>query len=154
MFSLAGKVALVTGASRGLGWAIAQAFARSGPRYFLNGRDPASLTVRRDQLIANGTHAEITAFDVNDHQACLDCVTVATERYGKLDILAANAGINHRAPIIPSSSSTSQTSAAYSKPISRLYGHLPDEQNAGPSQHELRAARRMLHAIERLPLSQ
>lgn len=99
MFSLAGKIALVTGASRGLGWAIAQAFARNGATVLLNGRDETTLRARRDELAAAGLKAETAAFDVTDHQACADCVAGAMERHGRFDILAANAGINHRGPI-------------------------------------------------------
>ena len=99
MFSLEGKIALVTGASRGLGWAIAQAFARSGATVLLNGRDEGTLRGRRDQLVAAGLKAETAAFDVTDHQASADCIAAVVKRHGRLDILAANAGINHRAPI-------------------------------------------------------
>ena len=99
MFSLAGKIALVSGASRGLGWAIAQAFAKSGATVLLNGRDESTLRPRRDQLVAAGLKAETAAFDVTDHKACADCIAAAVERHGRFDILAANAGINHRSPI-------------------------------------------------------
>jgi gluconate 5-dehydrogenase len=99
MFSLEGKVALVTGASRGLGWAIAQSFAGAGAAVLLNARDEAMLRRRRDQLVSAGLKAEAAAFDVTDHQACADCIAGAAERYGRFDILAANAGINHRGPI-------------------------------------------------------
>ena len=99
MFSLAGKVALVTGASRGLGWAIAESFARCGATVLLNGRDESTLNSRRDRLIDAGWKAETAAFNVTDQKACAACIAAAVERHGQLHILAANAGINLRGPI-------------------------------------------------------
>jgi len=99
MFSLAGKVALVTGASRGLGWAIARSFAAAGARVILNGRDEKTLVPRRDALAAAGLDAEIAAFDVTDHAAGAACIRDALARHGRFDILMANAGIIHRSPI-------------------------------------------------------
>ena len=51
LFSLAGKVALITGASRGLGWAMAQAMAAAGGHVVLNGRDPSVLAERVQTLV-------------------------------------------------------------------------------------------------------
>ena len=99
MFSLQGKVALVTGASRGLGWGIARAFAQAGATVLLNGRDEQALRARQEALAADGLRAETAAFDVNDHAAAASCIAGAVKRHGRLDILAANAGINHRAAI-------------------------------------------------------
>ncbi len=99
MFALTGKVALVTGASRGLGWAIAQSFAQAGARVLLNARDEAALRERCRQLAAAGLKAEIAPFDVTDHAAGAACIAHAVERHGRFDILAANAGINQRGAI-------------------------------------------------------
>ena len=63
MFSLQGKVALVTGASRGLGWAMAQALARQGAQVILNARDPAALEQCVAKLSAQGGRGEAAAFD-------------------------------------------------------------------------------------------
>ena len=54
LFDLTGQVALVTGASRGLGWAMAQRLAAAGATVVLNGRDASTLEPRRDALIAMG----------------------------------------------------------------------------------------------------
>lgn len=99
MFSLVGKVALVTGASRGLGWAIAQSFATAGATVLLNGRNEATLRSRRDELRAAGFSAEVAPFDVTDHVAAASCIASAAQQHGRFDILVANAGINLRGPI-------------------------------------------------------
>ncbi len=99
MFSLQGKVALVTGASRGLGWAMAQALAKSGAHVILNARDAAALNERVAQLQAQGGVGEAAAFDVTDHAAGAACIQGAVARHGRFDILVANAGIQHRKPI-------------------------------------------------------
>ncbi len=99
MFDLSGKTALVTGASRGLGWAMAESLARAGAHVVLNARDAAALDVRVGGLRAAGLSGEAAAFDVNDTAAAEQRVKDIVERRGRLDILVANAGINHRQPI-------------------------------------------------------
>ncbi len=99
MFRLDGKVALVTGASRGLGWAMAQALAHNGARVVLNARDAAAIQVRVAEIEAAGGQAESAVFDVTDTPACVAAVARTVERHGRLDILVANAGIQHRSPI-------------------------------------------------------
>lgn len=99
MFNLNGKVALVTGASRGLGWAMAESLARAGAHVALNARDDAALRARVAELHALGLSGEAVAFDVNDTGAAEHCVADLAARHGRFDILVANAGINHRAPI-------------------------------------------------------
>jgi len=99
MFSLTGKVALVTGASRGLGWSISEWLAKAGATVLLNGRDKSTLQERVKQLEATGLKGEVANFDVTDHQACAACISGAAKRHGRFDILVANAGIQHRSPI-------------------------------------------------------
>ena len=99
MFSLTGKVALVTGASRGLGWAMAQSLAKAGAIVLINGRDAATLALRVEALERAGLKGEAAPFDVTDERACADCTQGALKRYGRFDILVANAGIQHRKPI-------------------------------------------------------
>ena len=99
MFDLHDKVALVTGASRGLGWAMAQSLAQAGAHVVLNARDQEALDARVAELHAQGLSGEAAAFDVNDSAAAEACVSGIAARHGRLDILVANAGINHRAPI-------------------------------------------------------
>ena len=99
MFDLSGKVALVSGASRGLGWGMAQALAQAGALVLLNARDAKALEARVKEIAAAGGKAEAAAFDVNDHAAAAAAVQGAAKRHGRLDIVVANAGIQHRAPI-------------------------------------------------------
>jgi gluconate 5-dehydrogenase len=99
MFDLKQKVALVTGASRGLGWAMAQSLASAGAHVVLNARDGAALDARVAELSAQGLSGEAAPFDVNDDAAGEACVSGIVTRHGRLDILVANAGINHRARI-------------------------------------------------------
>ena len=99
MFSLTGKVALVTGASRGLGWAMARALAQAGATVLINGRDEATLRPRIDELTKAGLKGEVAAFDVTDEKASAARIQGAFQRYGRFDILVANAGIQHRRPI-------------------------------------------------------
>ena len=90
-FSLAGRVALVTGASRGLGFGMAQGLAQAGALVVLNGRDPATLEVRRAELEAAGCKAAIAPFDVCDRAASDAAIDDISKRFGKLDILINNA---------------------------------------------------------------
>jgi gluconate 5-dehydrogenase len=99
MFDLSGKVALVTGASRGLGWAMAQSLAQAGAHVALNARDEAALAQRVADLAGQGLSGEACAFDVTDSSLVQRCVADLAQRHGRLDIVVANAGINHRQPI-------------------------------------------------------
>jgi gluconate 5-dehydrogenase len=89
-------VALVTGSSRGIGWAIAQGLAAAGARVLLHGRDAAALKARAAQL---GRDAGTLAFDVTDAAA----VQAAFSRIERLDILVNNAGIIPRKPVLETS---------------------------------------------------
>jgi gluconate 5-dehydrogenase len=91
IFSLKGRVALVTGASRGLGFAMAQALAQAGALVVLNGRDAATLALRRADIEAAGGQAEIAAFDVCDRLAADAAMDAILARHGRLDILINNA---------------------------------------------------------------
>ncbi len=97
-FSLDGRVALVTGASRGIGFAIAEALAESGARVVLNGRDRTMLLRKADEVRAKGGKADIAVFDVTDAAAACKAVADAADTFGRLDILVNNAGIQHRVP--------------------------------------------------------
>lgn len=99
LFSLEGRVALVTGSSRGLGWAIADAMAAHGAHVVLNGRDAGSLEGRRQALDERGLKASTLPFDVSDADATVAAVRSLIDQQGRLDILVNNAGIQHRVPL-------------------------------------------------------
>jgi len=90
-FSLDGRVALVTGASRGLGFAMAQGLAQAGATVVLNGRDAATLAPRCAEIEAAGGKAVAAAFDVRDRAAGDAAIDAIEARFGHLDILINNA---------------------------------------------------------------
>jgi len=90
-FSLDGRVALVTGASRGLGFAMAQGLAQAGATVVLNGRDPATLAARQAEIEAAGGKAAVAAFDVRDRAAADAAIDAIEAQFGHLDILINNA---------------------------------------------------------------
>jgi len=94
LFSLTGRVALVTGASRGLGFAMAKALREHGAKVIINARDRAAL---REAAAKIG--AEALAFDVTDPTASRAALEDIVVRHGRLDILVNNAGIQHRRPL-------------------------------------------------------
>jgi gluconate 5-dehydrogenase len=99
LFSLDGKVALVTGSSRGLGFAMAEALAAHGARVALNGRVAETLEAKARALTERDFQAEALAFDVTDGKAVAEALNGIVKRHGRLDILVNNAGIQHRVPL-------------------------------------------------------
>lgn len=95
MFDLTGRIALVTGASRGLGAAMATGFARAGAEVILNGRDAATLEAQAATMRAEGLKVRISAFDVRDPAA----MEAAVGALGPVDILLHNAGNQVRGPV-------------------------------------------------------
>jgi len=93
LFNLTGHSALVTGAARGLGAAMAEALGQAGARLFLNDIDEAALTARCKALTAAGIQAEGIVFDVCDAAAAAKAMTQINSRCRHLDILVNNAGI-------------------------------------------------------------
>ena len=95
MFSLENRVALVTGASRGLGLAMAQALKENGAKVIINARDPDALA-----SAAATIGAQAMAFDVTDAAASRQALDDIVQQHGRLDILVNNAGIQHRQPLL------------------------------------------------------
>jgi gluconate 5-dehydrogenase len=92
LFSLDGKVALVTGASRGLGRAMALALAGAGAHVVVNGRNPEGIAATRAAIIAAGGAATAMAFDTTDIAGADTAIDRIEGELGHLDILVNNAG--------------------------------------------------------------
>jgi NAD(P)-dependent dehydrogenase (short-subunit alcohol dehydrogenase family) len=109
-FSLSGKVALVTGGSRGLGLAMAKGFARAGADLAIASRDLDSCRAAAAEIEQLGRRAAAFACHVAHWEQCEQLVDAVYERFGRIDVLVNNAGMS---PIAPSSLETSE--ALYDK---------------------------------------
>ena len=98
LFSLDGKVAVVTGASSGLGVAFAQGLAEAGCDLALGARRLDKLRATRDLVEATGRRALDVATDVADPESCQALVDAAMLEFGRVDILVNNAGIGTAVP--------------------------------------------------------
>jgi gluconate 5-dehydrogenase len=99
MFSLTDRIALVTGASRGLGAEIALGLARAGAKVLLNGRDPANLAPQVARITAAGGSCAPLAFDVGDAAAIEQAFATIEREHGRLDVLVSNVGTRKRGPL-------------------------------------------------------
>jgi gluconate 5-dehydrogenase len=99
-FDLSGRIALITGAYRGLGFAIARGLANHGATVILNGRKPEELARAAELLTDAGLKADVAAFDVTDRDAIYAGIAAIAARHGSVDILVNNAGIQRRAPFV------------------------------------------------------
>ncbi|MCA4133279.1 SDR family oxidoreductase [Arthrobacter sp. M4] len=102
LFDLTGRVALVTGSSRGIGNALARALAEAGATVVLNGLSTERLAKAEQLMSADFPEGRIRscAFDVTDDEAAAYGVRWVEENVGPLDILVNNAGIQHRVPML------------------------------------------------------
>ena len=100
LFDLAGKVAVVTGTSRGLGQYFGRALAEAGADLVITSRDPATLKSFQQEVEALGRRALPLPLDVRDHQSIQKMVEAAVAHYGQIDILVNNAGCNVRKPAL------------------------------------------------------
>jgi NAD(P)-dependent dehydrogenase (short-subunit alcohol dehydrogenase family) len=91
--SLAGKLALVTGASRGIGAATAEALAREGAHVILVARTAKALEEVEDRIDAAGGSATIAPLDLTDGESIGKLGAAVSERWGQLDILVLNAAM-------------------------------------------------------------
>jgi gluconate 5-dehydrogenase len=95
MFSLAGKRALITGSSQGIGFALAKGLSEAGAQIVLNGRDEVKLTSAASDIEG----AQTLPFDATDHAAVRTAIDAFEADHGPIDILINNAGMQHRTPL-------------------------------------------------------
>ncbi|WP_156762137.1 SDR family oxidoreductase [Microbacterium karelineae] len=100
LFDVTGRLALVTGSSRGLGRTLALGLAEAGARVVLHGRDAAALSEAADAVAAvAGERPATVRFDVTDAAAAEEQIGELIAAHGVPDILVNNAGLQRRAPI-------------------------------------------------------
>ncbi|WP_375450564.1 SDR family oxidoreductase [uncultured Devosia sp.] len=98
-FDLTGKRALITGSSRGLGYAMADALAQAGAAVILSARDNVALGAAAQTLAATGASVNAVAFDVTSRDSVNQAVTYCEDTLGPIDILVNNAGMQFRSAL-------------------------------------------------------
>lgn len=99
LFDLTGRLALITGSSAGIGFALARGLAGAGAAVILNGRREDKLNEAAARLRKEGATVHTAAFDVTDRDAVNAAVARIESEIGPIDILFNNAGIQRRAPL-------------------------------------------------------
>jgi NAD(P)-dependent dehydrogenase (short-subunit alcohol dehydrogenase family) len=100
LFELSGKVAIVTGTSRGLGQYLARALARAGADLVITSRDPDTLKPFQAEIQKIGRKALPLSLDVRELDSIQSMVNAASAHFGRIDILVNNAGCNVRKPAL------------------------------------------------------
>ena len=100
LFDLSGRVAVVTGASRGLGQTFARALARAGADVIITSRTPRSLEPFQREIEAMGRRAIPLELDVRNESSIRSMAFGAAAAFGRIDILVNNAGCNVRKPAV------------------------------------------------------
>jgi len=99
VFDLKGRVAIVTGGNGGIGLGMARGLAAAGARVVVAGRDQTKSRAAVEDLKGRGAEAHAIAVDVTDEEAVGRLIAGTIERWGRLDVLVNNAGINIRKPV-------------------------------------------------------
>jgi NAD(P)-dependent dehydrogenase (short-subunit alcohol dehydrogenase family) len=100
LFDLGGQIALVTGASKGLGRAMAVGLARAGAALALCARNQEGLAVTKADVERYGVRAETFHMDVTSAESVRTAVAAVLEAFGRIDVLVNNAGVNVRKPTL------------------------------------------------------
>src|SRR5579859_6183885 len=98
LFDLTGRVALVTGSSRGIGLTFARGLGDAGATIVLNGMDPDRLEQAAQACRTSGHNAHAAAFDVTDPDAVAKAVAGIEEKIGPIEIVVNSAGLQIRQP--------------------------------------------------------
>jgi NAD(P)-dependent dehydrogenase (short-subunit alcohol dehydrogenase family) len=135
MTELSGRVALITGASSGLGRAFSLALGRSGVSVFLVARREEKLREAVADIVQAGGEASYHVADVRNLPGLYDLVDVLLSRYKKLDILINNAGLGYRAPLedLKRSEMAEMIDTDFSAPIHLTQAALPALVRSAPS---------------------
>ncbi len=99
LFGLSGKRALITGSSKGIGYALAKGLSGAGAEIVVNGRDAGRLDEAAADLQSAGATVTTAVFDVTDPEAVREGVAKVEAETGAIDILINNAGMQHRTPL-------------------------------------------------------
>jgi gluconate 5-dehydrogenase len=100
IFDLSGKVAIVTGASRGLGQYFSRALAKAGADLVITSRKKEDLMTFKEEIEGLGRKALPVELDLRNYDSIQNMVKEAYDEYGKIDILVNNAGCNIRKPAV------------------------------------------------------
>lgn len=100
LFSMDGRIAVVTGAAGGVGRWLSAGFGLAGARVLLTDRDAEGLEALVAELGEQGVEADAFAADLDDAETPKQIITAALERFGGVDVLVNNAGINKRLPML------------------------------------------------------
>jgi gluconate 5-dehydrogenase len=98
LFDLSGRVALVTGGSRGLGLEIARTYGRAGAKLAISARKPDELEAARAELSGEGLEVEAFRADLGDMAAADPLAQAVIDCFGQIDVLVNNAGLTWGAP--------------------------------------------------------
>ena len=99
LFSLKGKKALITGSSRGIGYALAAGLSDAGAEIIVNGTNKNRLSEAAEKLRAAGATVYELPFDVTQPDTVKEAINNFEEKHGSIDILVNNAGMQHRGPL-------------------------------------------------------
>jgi gluconate 5-dehydrogenase len=94
-----GRLALVTGSGKGIGFGLARGLSQAGAQVVLNGRDETRLAEAARTLRCEGLKIDVAPFDAADHVAVADAVGRIEIEIGPIDILVNNAGMQFRSPL-------------------------------------------------------
>ena len=94
LFDLSGKVALVTGSSKGIGRAIAEAMGAFGAKVVVSSRKPAACEEVRDAIVAKGGEAIVIPCNIGSKEELQRLVDETNKAYGRIDVLVCNAAVN------------------------------------------------------------